>query len=107
MISSASLVVLVYLLISLVGFFFFVSISRKISGRKLTPGRFWVFFAVLLFWVVNQMSVAQNGYLFSYRPSKEVLENDYVIRWIAYISAIAQAFFLPSKEEPKRWFSRK
>lgn len=101
------LILVLYLLVSIAGFWCLRTISIRISGRNLTVGRFWVFFALLMLWVINQMSVAHNGYLFLYRPSKEIFENDYIIRWVAFVSAIVQAFFLPGREEPRRWFSRK
>lgn len=107
MISDSRLIEALYLLVSISGFWCFRSISRRISGENFTDGKFWVFLAFSLFWGANQLSVADYGRLFLFMPTLEVFESDYIIRWIALISAVAQAFILPVKKEQNRWFSRK
>ena len=107
MISDPRFITALYFLVSVAGFWCLRSVSRRISGDNFTDGKFWVFFALFLFWGGNQMSVARFGQLMSFMPAVEAFEGDYIIRWIAFITAIAQAFFFPSEKEPKRWFSRK
>ena len=101
------LIAALYSLTSLAAFLAFYSISRRISGDSLTHGRFWFFFTLLILWGANQLSVARYGYIFLYLPSKDVFGSDYIIRWIAFISALLQTFCLPTKDNPRRWFSRK
>lgn len=107
MMSESIFITAMYSFVSLAGFLFFYSISRKFSGVNFTHGKYWIFFVFVLFWAANQLSVARYGYLLSFMPSIDVFEDDYVIRWIAFITAIAQAFFFPSRKEPGCWLSRK
>nr|WP_315445389.1 hypothetical protein [uncultured Pseudomonas sp.] len=106
MISDSRLMEALYFLVSILGFWCLRSISRRISGQNFTHGKYWAFFALSLFWGANQLSVADYGRLFLFMPTLEVFESDYIIRWIALISAVAQAFILPVKKEQNRWFSR-
>lgn len=107
MINNPLLITLLYLLVSLSAFLVFYSISKRISGSNLTHGKFWAFFALLILWGANQLSVARYGYIFLYLPSKDVFGSDYIIRWIAFIGALLQTFCLPRKDNPRHWFSRK
>ncbi|MBP5954953.1 hypothetical protein ICA16_04680 [Pseudomonas anatoliensis] len=97
----------IYLIVSLAGFLFFFFIPRRFSGVNFTHGRYWLFFALVMPWATNQLSVARYGYLLSFMPAIGFFENDYIVRWVAFITAIAQTFFFPSRKEPKRWFLRK
>jgi len=96
-----------YSFASLSVFLIFYLISKTISGVNLTHGKFLLFFALLVLWGANQLGVARYGYIFLYLPSKDVFGSDCAVRWIAFISAILQVFCLPSKDTPRRWFSRK
>lgn len=95
-----------YLLISLIAFLAFHSTSKIISGARLTPGVFLIFLAPLILWGAAQLSVARYGYVLFYLPSRDFLGGDYIIRWIAFISALVQIFCLPSKDSPRRYLSR-
>jgi hypothetical protein len=101
------IVAALYLIASLAAFLAFYSISRKISGPSLNHGRFWLFFAILILWGANQLGVARYGYIFLYPSSKDFFGSDYIIRWVAFISALLQTLCLPSKVTPRYWFSRK
>lgn len=97
-----------YLLISLTAFFAFYLISRRISGPRLSDGGFWLFLAISLFWGANQMSISRYGYFLFYLPPTDFFEKNYIIRWIAFISALLQALCIPIQgDTTRRWLSRK
>lgn len=91
-----------YLFSSLVVFWFFYSTSKKISGPNLKPEIFWFFFAGLMLCGAIQLNVAYYGYILFFHSSKDFIENNYLIRWIAFLSAILQTFCTPSKENQGR-----
>lgn len=107
MMSNTLLVTVLYFLVSLFIFLLFYSASRAASGVGFTVGRFWFCFAGVMLWGIVQLSVAYDGYTLLYLPSKDIFQNNYLVRWIAFISAILQTICIPDKDDPKRWYSRK
>ena len=104
--NNPALLTVLYLAVSLVVFLAFYLVSKELSGAGFKLGRFWLFFIVAMLWGAVQLNVARHGYILLFLPSRDVFESNYLIRWIAFISAIAQATCVPSKEKPRRWFSR-
>lgn len=107
MMSESLVTVVLYSLVSLAAFFFFYSISKKISGPDLTGWKFYGFFVFLILWGGNQLSVARYGYMLLPLPSKDFFGNGEIVRWVAFISALFQVLCIPTKEKPRRWFSRR
>ncbi|MGE8177639.1 hypothetical protein [Pseudomonas fluorescens] len=105
--SNTSLTTTLYLFFSLIGFLAFRAISKNFSGANFKPKWFWICFALSMLWGVAQLNVARYGYVLFFPFSKDLLVSNYLVRWIAFISAIFQTVCIPSKEEPRRWFSRK
>ena len=107
MMSESLITVVLYSVGSLAAFIFFYSISKKISGPHLTGWKFYSFFLFLILWGGNQLSVARYGYMLLPLPSQDFFETGEVVRWIAFISSLFQVLCIPTKEKPRRWFSRK
>lgn len=105
--NSVPLITALYFLASLVAFLAFYTTSKNISGVNFRSGWFWFFFAWAMLWGMVQLNVARHGYILFAPSSKDIIENNYLVRWIAFISAIFQTACIPSKEKPRRWFSRK
>jgi hypothetical protein len=96
--SDQGLTTTLYLLASLTIFWLYYSTAKKISGPNLKPGIFWFFFALIILGGAIQLNVARHGYILFIPSSKDTIENNYLIRWIAFVSAILQTLCTPSKE---------
>lgn len=107
MTNDSSLTIILYSLTSLAAFFLFYSISKKISGENLSYWKFYVFFALLILWGGNQLSVARYGYMLFHLPSEDFFEINDAVRWVAFISAISQVLCIPTKKNSRRRFSQK
>lgn len=105
--SNALLLAVLYFLVSLIVFVIFFKISRNISGVNFSAGWFWFFLIWVMLWGMIQLDVARNGYILFIPVSKVIIEDNYLIRWVAFISSILQVFCLPGKEKPRGWFPRK
>ena len=102
MTSNSLLIIILYLLTSLTVFYFFYSTSKKISGKNLQQWKFYVFFALLILWGGNQLSVARYGYMLFFLQTRDLFETNDTVRWIAFISSISQILCIPTKENTKR-----
>lgn len=71
MTGDSLLVAILYSLISLMVFWAFYSISRRISGVSLTHRRFWLFFVLLMLWgQTNSAWLAMVIFFYIYHPKR-------------------------------------
>jgi hypothetical protein len=96
-----------YLFGSVAVFLAFNRASKRFSGPQLKPIVFWCFFALSMFWGMVQFNVARHGYILFIPSSAEITSTNYLVRWVAFISAVLQTVCIPSKEIQPRWFFRK
>lgn len=85
---NTSLITVFYLVSSLVAFLVFYFASKKISGINFKAKWFWTYFSLSVLWGMAQLNVARNGYILFFPSSSEFLVTNYLIRWVAFISAI-------------------
>jgi hypothetical protein len=83
-------------------FGFFTQHQKKSQAPTLNPEYSGFFFAGLMLCGTIQLNVAYYGYILFFHSSKDIIENNYLIRWIAFLSAILQTFCTPSKENQGR-----
>ena len=107
MMNNALPVTVLYIFTSGVVFLVFLATSRAISGGKFKVSVFWLFFVLAMLWGMVQLNVARHGYIYFFPSSECIVEDNYVVRWVAFVSAVLQVICIPSREKPRRFFSQK
>jgi len=101
---STAIVAALYVLTSLGVILLFRLAAEKISGSEKLKHWVWPHVALSVLWCASQLSVSDNGsFLFSLSPVV-ALENNDLVKWVAFISIFFQAASFPRHEKMKSWF---
>ena len=93
------LVTALYLVTSVATGSAFLLISRKLSGPSLSALQFWLFFTAAVLWGMVHWGIARNGHILFLAPSQRFFEENYCVRWIAFLSAVFQSACMPTRRK--------
>lgn len=96
------LVTVIYLVISVLGFSFWRALIRYFSSEHFKAIWFLMSLAGLLLWGTLQYGVSKNGSILFFTQPVDFLVHNYWVRWIAFVSVLLQAAYIPSKTPYRR-----